>query len=92
MARPTNRLSARFVRTAPAGYHADGAGLYLLVTAEGTASWVFRFTLNKRKREMGLGAASTFTLAEARERAAAARRLLADGITRSRTGEPCAPP
>lgn len=80
MARPTNRLSARFVRTAPAGYHADGAGLYLLVTPAGTASWVFRFTLRGRKREMGLGAATTFTLAEARERAADARRLLADGL------------
>lgn len=80
MARPTNRLTARFVQTAPEGYHADGAGLYLLVTDQGTASWVFRFTRQGRKREMGLGAATAFTLAEARERARDARKLLADGL------------
>lgn len=80
MARPTNRLSARTVATAGQGYHPDGAGLYLLVTAEGTASWVFRFTLRGRKREMGLGSASLFSLADARARAAVQRRLLADGI------------
>jgi integrase len=80
MARPTNRLSARAVQTAKPGYHADGAGLYLLVTQEGTASWVFRFARHGRKREMGLGSAVTFTLAEARERAREARKTLADGF------------
>ena len=79
MPRPINRLSARFVKTAPAGYHADGAGLYLLVTPEGTASWVFRYTLAKRKREMGLGSATLYGLAEARQRRDDYRRLLADG-------------
>lgn len=79
MARPINRLSARTVQTAAAGYHADGGGLYLLVTAQGTASWVFRYTFRGRKREMGLGAASLYSLAEARQRAAQQRRLLADG-------------
>lgn len=80
MARPTNRLSARSVQTAGAGYHADGAGLYLLVTSEGTASWVFRYTIKGRKREMGMGAATLFSLAEARERAKEPRRMLADGL------------
>lgn len=80
MARPINRLSARAVATAKAGYHADGAGLYLMVTPEGTASWVFRFTRHGRKREMGLGSAQVFTLAEARERAREARKVLADGL------------
>lgn len=80
MPRPTNRLSARFVQSAKAGYHADGAGLYLLVTDAGTASWVLRYTLNKRKREMGIGSAAVFSLAEARQRAAHHRKLLADGI------------
>lgn len=80
MSRPTNRLSARAVQNARSGYHCDGAGLYLLVTHAGTASWVFRYTLRGRKREMGLGSAADFSLAQARERAAAQRRLLADGI------------
>lgn len=80
MSRPTNRLSARAVQTAKSGYHCDGAGLYLLVTPAGTASWVFRYTLRGKKREMGLGSAADFSLAQARERASAQRRLLADGI------------
>lgn len=78
--RPINRLSARAVATAGAGYHADGGGLYLLVTPAGSASWVFRFTRQGRKREMGLGSAQTFTLAEARERAREARKVLAEGL------------
>lgn len=84
MARPTNRLSARTVaeaiRSARAGYHADGAGLYLLVTPAGTASWVYRYRIAGRLREMGLGSAASFTLAEARERARAARQARADGM------------
>ena len=80
VARPTNRLSARFVQSAPAGYHADGAGLYLLVTPERTASWVLRYTFKGRKREMGLGSAAVFSLADARQRAVQQRKLLADGI------------
>ena len=80
MPRPINRLSARKVATAGAGYHADGAGLYLLVTPEQTASWVFRYTIKGRKREMGLGSASLYSLADARVRRDHQRRLLADGI------------
>lgn len=62
------------------GYHPDGAGLYLQVSPTGSKSWVFRYTLNGRSREMGLGSFGTFSLAEARERAAAQRKLLADKI------------
>lgn len=93
MPRPTNRLSARtvaeLIRARRAGYHADGANLYLLVTADGTASWVFRYRRRRgpddqnkagKLREMGLGAANLFSLAEARQRATEPRKLLADGI------------
>jgi integrase len=41
---------------------------------------VFRYQLNGRAREMGLGAFHTFGLREARGRAEACRRLLADGV------------
>jgi len=34
----------------------DVKELYLKVTEGGTKSWVFRFSLNKRARAMGLGA------------------------------------
>lgn len=73
------RLSATGVKNQKkAGYHADGGGLYLQVSKTGSKSWIFRYMFNKRSREMGLGPWPTFTLAEARERANACRKLLAD--------------
>lgn len=74
------RLTARQVATLGEGYHHDGDGLYLQVTASGARSWILRYQLGKRRRHMGLGPVSLFGLAEARQRAQAARRLLADGI------------
>lgn len=62
------------------GYHADGDGLYLQVTPSGARSWILRYQIGGRRREMGLGPVSLFGLAEARQRAAQQRRLLADGI------------
>lgn len=63
-----------------AGYHGDGGGLWLQVTPALTRSWVFRFMLAGKAREMGLGPVHTVGLADARERALACRRLLLDGI------------
>lgn len=62
------------------GYYLDGHGLYLQVSEGGSRSWVLRYTLNKARREMGLGSVADFGLAEARERARGARQLVADGI------------
>ncbi|MFC3934765.1 Arm DNA-binding domain-containing protein, partial [Acidovorax facilis] len=75
-----NRLTALKVqRLKQPGYHADGAGLYLCVKPSGAKSWIFRYRFAGREREMGLGSLVTFGLADARERALAQRRLLADG-------------
>lgn len=81
MARKIQKLTALGVQQEKrAGYHSDGAGLYLQVSEARTKSWIFRYKLNGRAREMGLGSLNAFGLAEARERAAAQRKLLADGI------------
>lgn len=77
--RGEKRLTARQVATLPEGYHADGGGLYLQVTRTGARSWIFRYQLDKRRREMGLGATTAVSLAQARERAQEARTLLAHG-------------
>lgn len=62
----------------------DGEGLYLQIAQGGTKSWLFRYTLQGKAREMGLGplgeAPDGTSLAEARKRAAASRALLSDGI------------
>jgi integrase len=55
-------------------------GLSLQVTESGAKSWVLRYQLRGDKRWLGLGSAADFSLKEARERARAARQLLADGI------------
>jgi integrase len=76
-----NRLDALKVRRAEKpGYYADGAGLYLQVAGGGARSWIFRFTISGRTRDMGLGALATFSLAEARQAALEARKLQAAGI------------
>ena len=51
----------------------DGDGLFLQVTKEGAKSWVYRFTLAGKAREMGLGSLSDVTLANARSARDSAR-------------------
>jgi integrase len=81
MAQPSNRLSAVEVRGfAQKGMYHDGGGLYLQVSAGGAKSWVYRFMLDGRAREMGLGPVHAIPLAEARKRAAECRRMRLDGI------------
>src|ERR1700732_5227256 len=82
MGRTLNRLSAVAVNTGISrrGMYHDGGGLYLQVSAGGAKSWIFRFMLDGRAREMGLGPLHTIPLAEARKRATECRRMRLDGI------------
>ncbi len=81
MARQFGKLTALAVQRArQRGYLADGGGLYLQLSGTGAKSWVFRYRLNGRLREMGLGPARDVTLAEAREAALACRRQRLAGI------------
>ena len=81
MAKRVNILSAMAVKAATTpGYYFDGNGLYLQVANGGSKSWVLRYAVNKRQREMGLGSLVTFTLAEARDRATKYRQMIADGL------------
>jgi hypothetical protein len=76
-----NRLSALKIQTLnQKGYHCDGLGLYLRISHTGSKSWVYRFCLFGRSREMGLGGYPLFTIAQARERARQAKRQVSDGI------------
>ena len=76
-------LSAKKVERVKAkGRYADGTlpGLYLQVSARGAKSWLLRYEIGGRKRWMGLGSASVFSLKEARERGRLARQKIADKI------------
>src|SRR5437868_12043084 len=77
----TGKLSALEVTRAkgPAVMH-DGGGLYLRVSASGARSWVFRFQLNGKRRDMGIGPHPEIGLAEAREKAFAYRKQRHQGV------------
>jgi integrase len=76
----TGKLTALAVRRiSKRGMHGDGHGLYLQVAEGGSKSWVLRYKVNGRPRHFGLGALHAVPLAQARIRAADARRLLLDG-------------
>lgn len=63
------------------GMHAvgDPPGLYLCV-AGGGRSWILRYSLNDRRRDLGLGSYTDLTLAEARDKAREKRKLVSQGI------------
>jgi integrase len=71
----SNALTPLAVKNARPGRHADGGGLHLLVKPSGARSWVYRFMLNGKSRDVGLGAAGPggLSLADARDAAAVLR-------------------
>jgi integrase len=78
--RTLHQLTALSIaRAKEPGYLADGGGLYLQVTAPDARSWIFRFQLDKRRREMGLGPFPEISLAVARNLAQEARALVKAG-------------
>ncbi len=77
MAQTVNQLTATKVqRLKAAGMYPDGAGLYLQVAGENSKSWLLRFSLRGKAREMGLGSLRKVSLAEARRKAADCHKLL----------------
>ena len=64
------------------GIHFVGGvtGLALNVTKYGSRSWVMRFQIKGKRRDMGLGSYPSVTLAQARESARAAREVLRQGM------------
>ena len=85
-----DKLSAtKVAKVRTPGRYGDGLGLWLQVTHWKTKSnktnvnksWLFQYTaLNGKVRQLGLGALHTLSLAEARQRAPAARQLVLDGV------------
>ena len=79
----TGKLNAAKVKgkLAP-GMYGDGGGLWLAVGRIGpngmprSKSWLYRFMLDGRAREMGLGSFDDISLAEAREKAREYRRMV----------------
>jgi hypothetical protein len=79
MAGRKEKLTARAAATSKPGRYGDGGGLWLVVSRSGARKWVYRFTFGGKVTEMGLGSAAVMSLAQARDKASAARKVLAAG-------------
>lgn len=80
MAKQIDKLNDRAVKTEKApGYHADGNGLYLCVKPSGSKSWILRYMIAGKAREMGLGPFPAIGLADARQKRDSQRKKLAEG-------------
>lgn len=81
MPRLVDRLTEQAIKSISApGLHADGDGLFLQIGASGARSWIFRFSIHGKARDMGLGSARTVTLADARAKAADQRFIRNKGL------------
>lgn len=89
-----HKLSPRKVETSGLGKYEDGGGLRLVVSKSGAKKWVLRFTINGKRREMGLGSYPDVGLADARARASEYRQQAAAGADpiETRRAEPEAVP
>lgn len=62
------------------GRYGDGDGLMLVHKPSGAQSWIVRVQAAGRRRDVGLGPYPAISLAEAREKAAEARKQFRGGI------------
>ena len=75
-----NKLTELKIRNAKPGKYGDGGGLQFVVDRSLSKRWVYRYRLNGKDREMGLGPYPDTTLSNARELAQEARRQVRGGI------------
>ncbi|MFV8823540.1 tyrosine-type recombinase/integrase [Thauera sp. WH-2] len=76
----TSKQVDKMIREGKPGAYADDDGLYLKIGTTGSASWQYRYQINGKRRMMGLGSCANVGLAEAREKAADARKQVKQGI------------
>ncbi|OHY81466.1 site-specific integrase [Marinobacter sp. AC-23] len=62
------------------GRYSDGEGLYLMVPKVGAPYWMLRYTHAGKRRELTLGKCVQISLAEAREKAVDAKKVVRSGI------------
>jgi integrase len=80
MAKAIDKLTDRAVKALKTpGHHLDGNGLYLCVKPSGSKSWILRYMIAGKAREMGLGAFPAIGLADARKKRDSQRKALSEG-------------
>lgn len=73
------KLTSRQIMHAEPGKLQDGKGLFLVKRTKANGKWLFRFSFDGKRPEMGLGTWPEISLAEARSRASSARELIGAG-------------
>ena len=74
------KLNTKQLQTLPKDKYHDGNGLYISILKPGRGKWSFRYTINKKSREMGLGSYPDVSLAEARLHTLNNKQLLSKHI------------
>jgi integrase len=75
------KLTALAVKAAiDPGRYQDGDGLMLIVKPSGSRSWQVRVQVDGKRRDFGLGSASTTSLSDARAKAADVRAMYKGGV------------
>ena len=74
------KLNAKQLLVLPIGKYHDGNGLYLSINSSGKGKWSFRYRINKKSREMGLGSFPDVSLFQARQHALSNKQLLGKKI------------
>lgn len=78
--RTLNKLDPRTATTIKTpGRHSDGGGLYLSIDPTGRRRWVFMYTRDGKRTELGLGGGRDLSLANARKEAGTLRAILVSG-------------
>ena len=80
MAKTINKLTDLKVRKSGSGLHPDGDGLYLQVRGPGARSWLYRYMINGKAREMGLGAYPATSLEDVRKTRNKCKQLRQGGL------------
>ncbi len=71
-----HRLKYKQLLTLPKGKYHDGKGLYISISSQGRGKWSYRYRLDNKSREMGLGTFPQISIVDARQKAEDNRRLV----------------
>jgi len=80
MAKTINKLTDLKIRKAAFGLLPDGDGLYLQVRGPAARSWLYRYMIEGKTRDMGLGAYPAIGLDDARKTRDRLKRLRQEGL------------
>ena len=71
-----HKLKYKQLLTLPKGKYHDGKGLYVSISSQGRGKWSYRYRINNKSREMGLGTFPEVSIVDARQKAEDKRRLV----------------